>query len=206
MLLTQSPQTISCLSCTQEQITNPGRDCGLCQWFPHAGHCHRHTGSTAITSQGARIISLSLISVPKLYRIGCKVAFRQNIVTITDNWGTALIMGQRDPRRNLYMIKVPTHSLVGPVPPSHQISLGTYTIRPTEDLIQYHHATTGVPPLGHLYNCHQLRGLQHLARTHRRICQHTSQPITVYCHGAPAHGKSGYTIDPATKAHQSKTA
>ena len=55
-------------------------------------------------------ISLPLISVPKLCRARCKVNFHQNTVTTTDNRGTEPITGERDPTRNLYMIKVPTQT------------------------------------------------------------------------------------------------
>ena len=92
-------------------------------------------------------ISFPLISVPKLCWAGCKVDFNQNTVTITDNWGTELITGERDPTRNLYyMIKVPSQTPTTAVPTPHPTAAGAYTLRPTKDLIQYLHATAGFPP------------------------------------------------------------
>ena len=92
-------------------------------------------------------ISLPLISVLKLSRARCNVNFHQNTVTITDNRGTELITGERDPTRNLYMIKVPIRTLTDPITPTSQTVAGTYTLRTTKNLVQYLHATTGFLPL-----------------------------------------------------------
>ena len=105
-------------------------------------------------------ISLPLISVLKLCGAGCNVDFHQNVVTIIDKQGTTLITGKRDPIHNLYMIKVPSRTLTDPVSPNQPTAVGAYTLRSTNDLIQYLHAIANSPPLVTFTNALQL-GVYH---------------------------------------------
>ena len=123
----------------------------LSQLPPAARSCHKFAD-----------ITIPLLSVYRLCKANLDVTFHRNQVVVTNPQGKRVLLGQLDPKTELYMVSMydetEQHTLQGENTPvtghrahytlqAKATANSAYTVQAVPTLINFYHATVGYPPI-----------------------------------------------------------